>query len=78
MLPIIHRSNHKNKIKKFIKPKGEFDDLPPIEDLKISVPEVLCDPLGEVILFQLHIGALYSLTLVFYFILCFFLVCLDS
>lgn len=28
--------------------KNELDDLPPIEDLKISVPEVLCDPLGEV------------------------------
>ncbi|XP_078040476.1 uncharacterized protein LOC144471830 [Augochlora pura] len=28
--------------------KSELDDLPPIEDLKISVPEVLCDPLGEV------------------------------
>ena len=30
------------------KEKGEFDDLPPIEDLKISVPEVLADPMGEV------------------------------
>lgn len=28
--------------------KSELDDLPPIEDLKISVPEVLCDPLGKV------------------------------
>ncbi|XP_031831082.1 uncharacterized protein LOC116426376 isoform X2 [Nomia melanderi] len=28
--------------------KSELDDLPPIEDLKISVPEVLCDPFGEV------------------------------
>lgn len=28
--------------------RTELDDLPPIEDLKISVPEVLCDPLGEV------------------------------
>lgn len=28
--------------------KNEYDDLPPIEDLKISVPEVLCDPIGEV------------------------------
>ncbi|XP_076661527.1 uncharacterized protein LOC143365330 [Halictus rubicundus] len=28
--------------------KSELDDLPPIEDLKISVPEVLCDPLGQV------------------------------
>ncbi|XP_017882000.1 H/ACA ribonucleoprotein complex non-core subunit NAF1 [Ceratina calcarata] len=28
--------------------RSELDDLPPIEDLKISVPEVLCDPLGEV------------------------------
>lgn len=28
--------------------KNELDDLPPIEDLKISVPEILCDPLGEV------------------------------
>lgn len=38
-----------NNPKKIFKPKSEFDDLPPIEDLKISVPEVLCDPLGEVI-----------------------------
>lgn len=29
--------------------KGEFDDLPPIEDLQISVPQVLCDPVGEVL-----------------------------
>ena len=28
--------------------KSELDDLPPIEELQISVPEVLCDPLGEV------------------------------
>ncbi|XP_033207890.1 H/ACA ribonucleoprotein complex non-core subunit NAF1 isoform X2 [Belonocnema kinseyi] len=28
--------------------KGEYDDLPPIEELQINVPEVLCDPLGEV------------------------------
>lgn len=28
--------------------KGEFDGLPPIEELQIVVPEVLCDPLGEV------------------------------
>ncbi|XP_054015865.1 H/ACA ribonucleoprotein complex non-core subunit NAF1, partial [Hylaeus anthracinus] len=28
--------------------KSELDELPPIEDLKISVPEVLCDPLGEI------------------------------
>ncbi|XP_066588780.1 H/ACA ribonucleoprotein complex non-core subunit NAF1 [Prorops nasuta] len=27
---------------------NEWDELPPIEDLKISVPEVLCDPFGEV------------------------------
>ncbi|XP_034943751.1 H/ACA ribonucleoprotein complex non-core subunit NAF1 [Chelonus insularis] len=27
---------------------SEFDNLPPIEDLQISVPEVLCDPIGEV------------------------------
>ncbi|XP_058807309.1 H/ACA ribonucleoprotein complex non-core subunit NAF1 [Phymastichus coffea] len=40
--------NVKNKQKKFTKPKSEFDDLPPIEDLTISVPEVLCDPLGEI------------------------------
>lgn len=32
-----------------MKPTSEFDNLPPIEDLKISVPEVLCDPLGEVL-----------------------------
>ncbi|XP_074111037.1 uncharacterized protein LOC141535126 [Cotesia typhae] len=44
--------NEKVQSKKFRKKKGhekgEFDDLPPIEDLQISVPEVLCDPLGEV------------------------------
>ncbi|XP_043261171.1 H/ACA ribonucleoprotein complex non-core subunit NAF1 [Colletes gigas] len=28
--------------------KSELDDLPPIEDLTISVPEVLCDPLGKI------------------------------
>ncbi|XP_076182337.1 uncharacterized protein LOC143154264 [Ptiloglossa arizonensis] len=28
--------------------KNELDDLPRIGDLNISVPEVLCDPLGEV------------------------------
>ncbi|EFN69795.1 H/ACA ribonucleoprotein complex non-core subunit NAF1 [Camponotus floridanus] len=28
--------------------ENEFDDLPPIEDLKINVPEVLCELLGEV------------------------------
>lgn len=33
--------------------KGEFDNLPPIEDLKISVPEVLCDPLGEVLILSI-------------------------
>ena len=44
----MHFYRNKKYQKKIIKPKGEFDDLPPIEDLKISVPEVLCDPLGEV------------------------------
>lgn len=38
--------NTKQRVRR--KSKGEFDDLPPIEDLKINVPEVLCDPLGEV------------------------------
>lgn len=28
--------------------KSELDDLPPIEDLKISVSENLCDLVGEV------------------------------
>lgn len=34
--------------KKTVKNKGEFDGLPLIEDLKISVDEVLCEPLGKV------------------------------
>lgn len=48
----IFRKNKGNKAsitKKKKQIENEFDDLPPIEDLKISVPEVLCDPLGEVI-----------------------------
>lgn len=42
--------------------KNELDDLPPIEDLKISVPEVLCDPLGEVFMnFKLNLQILLNL-----------------
>ncbi|KAK0098693.1 hypothetical protein PV326_005104 [Microctonus aethiopoides] len=37
-----------NRFHKKNREKGEFDDLPPIEDLQISVPQVLCDPVGEV------------------------------
>ncbi|XP_012267102.2 H/ACA ribonucleoprotein complex non-core subunit NAF1 isoform X1 [Athalia rosae] len=33
---------------KFKKTKSEFDDLPPIEELTITVPEELCEQLGEV------------------------------
>ncbi|XP_043275616.1 H/ACA ribonucleoprotein complex non-core subunit NAF1 [Venturia canescens] len=39
--------NGRNKMRER-ETKGEFDDLPPIEELQIVVPEVLCDPLGEV------------------------------
>lgn len=46
----LSKKSMKNNIKrqKNNEIKNELDDLPPIEDLKISVPEVLCDPLGEV------------------------------
>ncbi|KAK0159545.1 hypothetical protein PV327_010948 [Microctonus hyperodae] len=37
-----------NRCHKKNREKGEFDDLPPIEDLQISVPQILCDPVGEV------------------------------
>ncbi|XP_034189509.2 uncharacterized protein LOC117608458 [Osmia lignaria lignaria] len=45
-----NKKGEKNKTKgqKSNEMKSEFDDLPPIEELQISVPEVLCDPLGEV------------------------------
>ncbi|KAJ8686355.1 hypothetical protein QAD02_022149 [Eretmocerus hayati] len=43
-----HSSSQQDKSRRNFKQKGEFDDLPPIENLQISVPEVLCDPLGEV------------------------------
>lgn len=39
---VVNVSKKKNHI------QNELDDLPPIEDLKISVPEVLCNPLGKV------------------------------
>ncbi|KAK1132280.1 hypothetical protein K0M31_016400 [Melipona bicolor] len=42
------RNKENNERQKNNKMKNELDDLPPIEDLQISVPEVLCDPLGEV------------------------------
>ncbi|XP_072754144.1 uncharacterized protein [Anoplolepis gracilipes] len=42
------KGNKANTIKKKKEIENELDDLPPIEDLKISVPEVLCDLLGEV------------------------------
>lgn len=44
-----NKGNRASITKKKKQIENEFDDLPPIEDLKISVPEVLCDPLGEVI-----------------------------
>lgn len=37
-----------NTVKKGKHIQNELDNLPPIEDLQISVPEVLCDPLGKV------------------------------
>nr|XP_003706701.1 PREDICTED: H/ACA ribonucleoprotein complex non-core subunit NAF1 [Megachile rotundata] len=41
-------SKNNTKEQKNNEMKSELDYLPPIEELKISVPEVLCDPLGEV------------------------------
>jgi len=35
--------------------QNELDNLPPIEDLQISVPEVLCNPLGKVINISLYV-----------------------
>nr|XP_033325443.1 uncharacterized protein LOC117219970 [Megalopta genalis] len=29
--------------------KSECENLPPVEDIKISMPEVLCDPVGKII-----------------------------
>ncbi|KAL6422713.1 hypothetical protein ACFW04_010742 [Cataglyphis niger] len=43
-----NKGNRASITKKKKQIENEFDDLPPIEDLKISVPEVLCDPLGEI------------------------------
>ncbi|XP_008555925.1 H/ACA ribonucleoprotein complex non-core subunit NAF1 [Microplitis demolitor] len=42
------QSSNKNRKKKGNPERGEYDDLPPIENVQISVPEVLCDPMGEV------------------------------
>ncbi|KMQ97162.1 h aca ribonucleoprotein complex non-core subunit naf1 [Lasius niger] len=42
------KGNTAGTAKKKKQTENEFDDLPPIEDLKISVPEVLCDLLGEI------------------------------
>ncbi|XP_012274692.1 H/ACA ribonucleoprotein complex non-core subunit NAF1 [Orussus abietinus] len=42
------KRNNTSEVLQRKKEKYEFDDLPPIEELKISVPEVICDPLGEV------------------------------
>ncbi|XP_032682995.1 H/ACA ribonucleoprotein complex non-core subunit NAF1 [Odontomachus brunneus] len=49
-------NNHKNREKKKKKTivfkeipvQSELDGLPPVEDLKISVPEVICDSFGEI------------------------------
>ncbi|XP_024872594.1 H/ACA ribonucleoprotein complex non-core subunit NAF1 isoform X5 [Temnothorax curvispinosus] len=37
-----------NTAKKEKHTENELDDLPPIEDLQISVPEVLCNPFGKI------------------------------
>ncbi|XP_014205496.1 H/ACA ribonucleoprotein complex non-core subunit NAF1 [Copidosoma floridanum] len=43
----IQSKNKNSRTRKNTQPKKEYD-LPPIEDLQISVPEVLCEPLGKV------------------------------
>ncbi|GAB1866232.1 H/ACA ribonucleoprotein complex non-core subunit NAF1 [Camponotus japonicus] len=42
------KGNKTSIVKKKKQIENELDDLPPIEDLKINVSEVLCDLLGEV------------------------------
>ncbi|TGZ52975.1 H/ACA ribonucleoprotein complex non-core subunit NAF1 [Temnothorax longispinosus] len=41
------RGSKANTAKKEKHTENELDDLPPIEDLQISVPEVLCNPFGK-------------------------------
>lgn len=49
---IVFREKEKKKtiIFKEIPVQSELDGLPPVEDLKISVPEVICESFGEVIM----------------------------
>ncbi|XP_077280172.1 uncharacterized protein LOC143907339 isoform X4 [Temnothorax americanus] len=42
------RGSKANTAKKEKHTENELDDLPPIEDLQISVPEVLCNPFGKI------------------------------
>lgn len=48
MLTFRKKEGETNTAKKGKHIQNELDDLPPIEDLQISVPEVLCNPLGKV------------------------------
>lgn len=48
MLTIRKKRNEVNTTRKEKHIQNELDDLPPIEDLQINVPEVLCNPLGKV------------------------------
>lgn len=48
MLNFRKNESKANTTKKTKYVQNELDDLPPIEDLQISIPEVLCNPLGKV------------------------------
>lgn len=48
MLTFRKKEGEAQTVKKGKHIQNELDDLPPIEDLQISVPEVLCNPLGKV------------------------------
>jgi len=48
MLIFRKKKSEVNTAKKEKHIQNELDDLPPIEDLQINVPEVLCNPLGKV------------------------------
>jgi len=55
--------------KKNLKTKGELDisDLPPIEDLKISLNEEKCKPMGSIKSIVDSLGKYYFKNLNFYF-----------
>lgn len=48
MLIFRKKESEAKTVKKGKHIQNELDDLPPIQDLQISVPEVLCNPLGKV------------------------------